>query len=164
MKKYLVAVVMFLVLSAIVGGVVLFGDEEKVIDPELVGFTVFECRGSWSNCEVIDSTVEFAKMAPVECQTYHDCADGFACRRDQCVPVLGIQCVPGSNALDVDCDGIGDGIDNCPDVPNPDQANCDELFDDDIWLTGVKFGDACDPDRDSTHRVEVTFRQEYYQP
>jgi hypothetical protein len=38
-------------------------------------------------------------------------------------------------ANDTDGDGIENSVDNCPDVPNPDQANED----------GDKFGDACDP-------------------
>jgi hypothetical protein len=36
---------------------------------------------------------------------------------------------------DRDGDGVTDDVDNCPDVPNPDQANED----------GDKFGDVCDP-------------------
>ena len=58
----------------------------------------------------------------------------------------------GIGAPDTDCDGLDDGEendddndfipdngDNCPQVPNPDQANTD----------GVGQGDACDPDADN---------------
>jgi hypothetical protein len=46
--------------------------------------------------------------------------------------------------LDMDDDGILDGEDNCPSVPNPDQANMD----------GDKQGDLCDPDKDGDFLVD----------
>ena len=58
------------------------------------------------------------------CLTEADCADGFAC-----APNLVI-----AGAADSDIDGLADPFDNCPAVPNIDQADLDE---DDI-------GDACD--------------------
>jgi hypothetical protein len=39
---------------------------------------------------------------------------------------------------DLDDDGIANGLDNCPSVPNPDQADAD----------GDDLGDVCDPDAD----------------
>jgi len=41
--------------------------------------------------------------------------------------------------VDADGDGVGDGADNCPTTPNPDQADTD----------GDGLGDACDPDDDN---------------
>ena len=41
-------------------------------------------------------------------------------------------------SVDTDGDGIDDSVDNCPNVPNPDQS--------DINHNGI--GDACDPDMD----------------
>jgi hypothetical protein len=47
---------------------------------------------------------------------------------------------------DLDCDGIPDALDNCPSVPNPDQANTN-LFNFVRNLPGSDpRGDACDPD------------------
>ena len=40
---------------------------------------------------------------------------------------------------DCDGDGVANESDNCPDIPNADQANCD----------GDDFGDACDDDIDN---------------
>src|SRR5262249_23470977 len=44
-------------------------------------------------------------------------------------------CPPDTGKPDTDHDGVCDAIDNCPTVPNPDQANAD----------GDSLGDACDP-------------------
>jgi len=44
-----------------------------------------------------------------------------------------------TNAIDADCDGVLDGIDNCPNDINPGQENLDHDF----------AGDACDPDLDN---------------
>jgi len=171
MKKMIVAVA-FLVLGVVVGVIVLLGSEEKVVPQAKVAKVTITCELGRSefdvDCDGIadtadsDPTVANPDQGVAECQTWRDCESGFACRRGQCEEArIVLTCDVGHNGFDVDCDGIGDSVDNCPDTPNPDQANCDELFDDDIWLTGVKFGDACDPDRDSTHRVEVTFRPAY---
>jgi hypothetical protein len=55
--------------------------------------------------------------------------DGFADEVDNC-PV-----VPNPDQADADQDGVGDACDNCPSLPNPDQADDDH--------DGV--GNACDP-------------------
>jgi cysteine-rich repeat protein len=64
-----------------------------------------------------------------------------------CRPVAGVcdlpescdgvnpTCPPDTGKPDSDGDGVCDAIDNCPTVPNPDQANAD----------GDSLGDACDP-------------------
>jgi hypothetical protein len=49
--------------------------------------------------------------------------------------------VPGQSVVDLDGDGVDDVVDNCPAVPNTDQADFD----------GDTLGDACDPDIDADH-------------
>ena len=57
------------------------------------------------------------------CTNDADCPGGFC---------VGGQCTTGA---DRDGDGVADGQDNCPDLPNPDQADRD----------GDGLGDPCDP-------------------
>ena len=61
-------------------------------------------------------------------------------------------------ANDQDGDGVGDGIDNCPTVPNPSQTNTDAVivlphppyaFDDRTAPNSDTLGDACDSDDDN---------------
>jgi hypothetical protein len=76
----------------------------------------FDCDGI---SDEIDNnpTVPNPDQAVVECLTYHDCSDGFVCRRGQCEEAkIVLVCVPGHNELDFDCDGIGNDIDACPDT------------------------------------------------
>ena len=74
------------------------------------------------------------------------CCDGDLCTEDACGAIEPLEsCEHGCSAgacvppEDRDDDGIPDGIDNCPDTPNPEQ----EDFDEDAQ------GDACDPDDDN---------------
>ena len=60
------------------------------------------------------------------CEARGGCAADHVCIDDVCVP---------DELLDVDGDGVLDAVDNCPDVPNPDQADTD----------GDGIGDACGP-------------------
>ena len=53
-------------------------------------------------------------------------------------PIVEMGAYEFQSFIDTDGDGIEDGCDNCPAVPNPDQADCD----------GDGVGDACDPDID----------------
>jgi hypothetical protein len=67
------------------------------------------------------------------------CDDASPCPTEQtCVAMHCRYALPASDSGapgDLDNDGVPDDIDNCPTVPNPDQANED----------GDRFGDACDP-------------------
>lgn len=55
-----------------------------------------------------------------------------------------VQWIAKVTARDQDGDGICDDVDNCPSVPNPDQANCNILAER-AWGKGIELGDACDP-------------------
>lgn len=71
---------------------------------------------------------------------------GQLCTNDlNCLNAPGETCQQGfvvlSALTDTDGDEVPDVFDNCPDVPNPDQANADAL---DPLLETDRFGDACD--------------------
>lgn len=70
------------------------------------------------------------EQACVGCRDDGDCATGEGCHLGACLPCGG--------EGDVDGDGYCRVEDNCPSVPNPDQADLD----------GDGIGDACDPDDD----------------
>jgi len=56
---------------------------------------------------------------------------------------------------DQDMDGVGDALDNCPLVPNPDQTNTDAALQAaGASVVGDSLGDACDPDDDNDGWVE----------
>ena len=50
------------------------------------------------------------------------------------------QVIKSSRQIDADCDGIANGVDNCPAVANPDQKDTD----------GNGIGDACQQQSEST--------------
>ena len=61
----------------------------------------------------------------------------------------------GSLLPDSDGDGISDGIDNCTNVANPDQANFDVGVDDHDFLPGIQaYGDRCDADLNNDGYVD----------
>jgi cysteine-rich repeat protein len=63
---------------------------------------------------------------------FEACDDGNRISNDGCSSTCGLE----SADADRDADGIPDLTDNCPDIPNPDQADTD----------GDGTGDVCDPD------------------
>ena len=71
-------------------------------------------------------------------QAWEECDDGNSKPGDGCEPT----CI---KSPDKDQDGVPDGMDNCPDVGNPDQKNSD----------GDKHGDACDPPTCGNGTVEA---------
>ncbi len=69
--------------------------------------------------------------------------DGFPDNVDNC------PAIPNADQADADLDGVGDVCDNCVFDPNPDQADLDFPADDDASLGAVQhYGDACDADLD----------------
>jgi hypothetical protein len=75
-------------------------------------------------------------IAPgVPCSTDGLCPEGQICVAAVCVIPGQFDAAIDTVLPDKDNDGVPDMMDNCPDDPNPDQANED----------GDKFGDACDP-------------------
>jgi len=105
------------------------------------GETIFVASG---RCiETLGGTCELN----ADCPTGAFCDQG-TCKRDHrtcvtdldCPPAVPCDTGPGGTILaaspDTDGDGVPDHLDNCPDTPNPDQADTD----------GDLAGDACDLD------------------
>lgn len=81
------------------------------------------------------------------CQSQDECEQGFLCRQGRCLEegLCGageLACSPGEP--DEDGDGVADGIDNCPDELNNEQADTDS--------DGQ--GDVCDADDDGDALVD----------
>jgi len=78
-----------------------------------------------------DPCINACRMANMAC--IRDCAhdpNGGDCGCAGDFTACSLECP----AADTDADGVPNAADNCPDVANPNQANCD----------GDGFGDACD--------------------
>ena len=88
------------------------------------------CYFDGSNCNP-------CPMATTKCENY---GDELGCKTNQCK--IGLNCAWNKDKskceTDTDGDGIPDGLDNCPNVPNHDQNNTDYVFYKD------NIGDACD--------------------
>ena len=82
-------------------------------------------------CDCYDAGVSFWGDCELDCDG-PECDTRFACQAGVCI----IECGPNLCEVDddTDNDGVPNAADNCPDVPNPDQADAD----------GDGFGDACD--------------------
>lgn len=116
-----------------------------------------QCGGEEDRCLIDDTGVGYCATA---CDTDEDCPDAFGCDvaaeegwKAQCTPLeTTCECPPGKAPEfgpcgdDGDNDGIADEDDNCPDVPNADQADFD--------LDAV--GDLCDPDDDNDGDPDTT--------
>ncbi|HEV2762804.1 MAG TPA: thrombospondin type 3 repeat-containing protein [Pyrinomonadaceae bacterium] len=72
--------------------------------------------------------------------------DGLFAATDALTLGYGSTCVTYDFERDGDSDGVGDGSDNCPGVPNPTQSDNDNDGE----------GDACDPDDDNDGVVDNT--------
>ena len=60
----------------------------------------------------------------------------------------------GNTLIDEDLDGILNEMDNCPGVPNPDQADTSDIA---KGLPPDGVGDACDPDDSGTHEIVARY-------
>lgn len=78
------------------------------------------------------------------------CAQVFGLKEGPEVDALqpaGEACATGDGRHDEDCDGIADDDDNCPNLPNQDQADGDT----------DKVGDLCDPNPDDSTNTRLAF-------
>lgn len=89
-----------------------------------------KCSGRSSlSCTTDADCPRCALLHPATCRADADCPDGATCVAQSVV-------VAETGIVDTDDDGLPDAEDNCPTVPNTDQADLDD--------DGV--GDACDPE------------------
>jgi streptogramin lyase len=108
-------------------------------DNQRIRFVGSACLGM--DCSAYDTACSVAWCdpagAPGNCDMTTLRPSGAACLNGVCPGLcngVSATCVAPSPSVDVDGDGVPDCIDNCPTVPNTDQANED----------GDSAGDACD--------------------
>ncbi len=119
-----------------------------------------QCGGAPDLCLTVGDGVQ--RYCLMDCSTNPDvCPSGFTCQDfDDAIDVTVSQCVPDNGCLELpdgDDDGIPDVQDNCPNIPNPDQAdsdgdvvgnvcdNCPEVSNQDqVDADGDELGNACD--------------------
>lgn len=116
----------------------------QVTDPAALA-QVFAAQAIDADALAQQPVVAQSALGPVANATVGPCADQCRAEFDECQGLCGypcqicdralLRCYTSCNGVDSDGDGLADQIDNCPAIPNPNQANCD----------GDALGDVCDP-------------------
>jgi len=104
---------------------------------------------TWSSALELDTTLNISTFGEDAAGELYVAHLGFAAGQGAIYRIV---------ANDQDGDGVGDGLDNCPTVPNPTQTNTDAVillphppfaFDDRTAPNSDTLGDACDSDDDN---------------
>jgi len=93
------------------------------VDPPVACSVAADCAAG-TFCNPV--TGHCTRNAPGSCRSSDDCPSSSTCEAQRITV--------GASASDLDDDGVADALDNCPETPNPDQADED----------GDRAGDACD--------------------
>ena len=125
MKKYMFVAVMFLVLGAVIGAIVVFSGEETGEDQTLIVYNEPAApQRTWTAEDFAntpfagedwdmdgvrnDQDEDPFKAVPAECQTWHDCEEGRFCYHNQCVLQRISLPDPARVCEDYDRDGVCD--------------------------------------------------------